>query len=180
MLKGLFAEPERAPRQARKLLAWLSLLAFIAGITRPEGPVIGIVLAAAFFINSLIRRKPFKGLIKDLIFLAVPFTLLYGTFFIARFSYYHKLWPNTYYFKTAYQGDALVLIKMFIAVAGFSLVFGLLSLIDPRKRSLLLPAYLYIGLMLILLNGVDPVMGQDNRHASVAIALTAIIFAFTS
>jgi len=174
--KLYLASLEAPPSIARGLLTGLSTMVFFLGITRPEGPAIGIVLAISLVLRSLINKKRLKAFLIDLTYLAGPFVILYGAFFLARYSYFQEIWPNTYYFKTAFRGDPESLIKMFLAVAAYPLIFGLLGLKNRLKRELLIPAYLYIILLVFLLHGVDPVIAHFNRHASVAVSLTAMVF----
>jgi arabinofuranosyltransferase len=73
-----------------------SLMFALASLTRPEGILVFGLAACYLFILAGLKRNSFHGLV---LFIS-PFIILYGTYFIWKFNYYGKLFPNTFYIKS--------------------------------------------------------------------------------
>lgn len=72
-----------------------SILFSLASLTRPEG-VLAFCLAAGFLLAALIIKNTLPRQVLEFI---LPFLILYGLYFVWRFGYYGKLFPNTFYIK---------------------------------------------------------------------------------
>jgi hypothetical protein len=173
---SLYRESRTAQgKRGRGLLALTGFMVFLSGFTRPEGPVIGIVIGFFLIAEGVLDRRKLKDIVVDAAFLAAPFFFCYGFYFMARWSYFGAVWPNSYYFKTGYGGDPWRLIAMFFEVAAIPLIFGVVSLASPKSRRFPVFLYAYIGLTVGLLYGVDPVVAHHNRHALTALAALSIL-----
>ncbi len=75
-----------------------SLVFLLLALTRPEGN-----LYFAFFACYVLMRKLlFKEVVKPFVPGCLLFITGYGMFMLWRFSYYHLLFPNTYYAKVSF------------------------------------------------------------------------------
>lgn len=72
-----------------------SILFTLAALTRPEG-VLAFSLASGFLLVALTIKKVSA---RQLLEFILPFIILYGVYFIWRFNYYGKIFPNTFYIK---------------------------------------------------------------------------------
>jgi arabinofuranosyltransferase len=84
-----------ANREEGRFFLISSVLFSLSALTRPEG-VFAFSLAAGFLLTLLIFKKANRWQFLEFI---LPFIILYGVYFIWRFSYYGKLFPNTFYIK---------------------------------------------------------------------------------
>jgi hypothetical protein len=73
-----------------------SLFFLAAALARPEGIML-FALALAYIVVLAIKKE--IPVTSSLLFI-IPFSLLYGTYFLWRWDFYGKLLPNTYYIKT--------------------------------------------------------------------------------
>lgn len=156
----------------RTLLA-CSILIFIASITRPEGPIIGITISIHLIISSITNRRSIKELLIDILLLAAPFIILYSSYFLIRYNYFGEIWPNTYYCKTSNVDKPWKLIINFITTSFPYLAIGLYSFKKGCKQPAIYILYLYIFLTQGLLYNVDPIIGHYNRHS-----LTSVLFGY--
>lgn len=166
-----------------KILSICSVLVFIAGLTRPEGPFLGIVFSLVLIVYRLVEKKRDKILFNEVMYLAVPFVLLYGVYFAMRYAHFGEIFPNTYYCKTGYAGDPLKLIKHFWELAWPLILIGVLGFLlrlkhADRPEVLSLVTFLvYIMGATTLLYGVHPVIAYYNRHALVIFVVACMLFA---
>jgi arabinofuranosyltransferase len=83
-------------RKASKSFLLSSLLFCLAALTRPEGVPIFAVLAAFLVFFASTGKSSFRQVMSFLL----PFTILYGAYFLWRYGYYGRFLPNTYYVKS--------------------------------------------------------------------------------
>jgi len=85
---SVFVHSERAQQsKSLWLLAACSLLVFLASITRPEGPVLGIVIGSYLLGSGILCRTQKISLLEKVAFFTIPFIALYGFYF--HILYYH-------------------------------------------------------------------------------------------
>lgn len=120
-----------------KFIVYSSVLFSIASLTRPEGAFI-------FFLNFLFlvimsfknkEKQNFTVVIKKFLLPLLIFLIIYGTYFIWRYSYYGYLMPNTFYAKTGFDNQFARGLYYCFKFYRESLAMGLL---------LIFPAYLII------------------------------------
>ena len=140
------AEPRGWIRGA--LLAVCILLA----MTRPEGPfVVGIVLATRA-LQARFRGGAWRAAAGDLL----AFAILFGSYFVWRWSYFGLPFPNTFYAKT--QGGTHGLIDGAQYILSFARDSG---------------GALFLGLALVPL-----ATGRVSRLYTIALAATVAVFIF--
>jgi len=126
-----------------------SVLLLLIALTRPEGILFAVFLAAYLGFRHLSKKEPLRPYLPGLIIIAAGYSL----FLLARFSYFHALVPNTYYAK----GSLPLLIRSglgFFTARGFItryLYFAMLLLMLwksrglPVERRLLAPLYCFMA-----------------------------------
>ena len=163
---------------SKKSLLWLGITGFfvaLTGITRIEGPLVGIAIVICLLLDELAKKSSWKSIFTKLLVLAAPFLLIYGVYFLLRFLWFKELLPNSYYCKKGFTGNPRTLIDMFLVENKAYLLIGLIGFLNKKARTSLLAMYSYIILLLIGLYGTDPIIGHYNRHSLIAVALTGII-----
>ncbi len=156
-----------------------ALVAALAGMTRPEGPLVAIGIGAALslrWIRMTLSRAPIeerKIAFRACVLFASIFGVLYGSYFGWRLFYFGRLLPNTVYCKAFWDGDPWSLLVEFwrdwSIVIYASLVFPLRR-IDERHAMLWGIPLLYA----VALYGADPVVAYASRHFLAAVALLAV------
>jgi hypothetical protein len=130
--------------------SWLPLA--LLGMTRPEGPLVFVVLLAVKLYDLRMKR----GQPRQAILWLGGFVAIYATYFLWRWSYFGELLPNTYYAKTSggaiqYRIGAMYLIDflttqgLVYASLGFVGLAGALACV-MRTRNSLFAVLLLIGL----------------------------------
>lgn len=175
----LFDRSRQAVDPSRRLflLGTTSLVVFLCGLTRPEGPVVGILLGAFLVADGIVRRERSKAIAIQALWLALPFAVLYSGYFALRYAHFGRLWPNTFYCKVANAANPWTIISMFLETGGIPLLIGLGGLLNTGKRRVLALLYGFILLNTALYYGVDPIIGHLNRHAMISLALASAVFA---
>lgn len=151
-------------------------LAFLASLTRPEGPVVVIAMVAALIVYILTSRataEPSEGAtrtaasasagLRACAILLLAFGIPYALYFLWRWSYFGRLLPNSVYCKGAWEGDSFTLLKSFW---GDWKILILLSLAIPWSAVGVKRLFIWmltVGYLVILI-GVDPIIGYVNRH----------------
>jgi arabinofuranosyltransferase len=146
-----------AGRSSPRMYALSSLALGLAGLTRPEGPMLFAGVVAWYFLDSRLRQR-FS--FKELLFLALPFVLLCGAHYLFRYSYYGQWLPNTYYAKvvrpwpdaglsylTAAFCDSGLYILAPLAVLGAVLRLGRRDTLHVLSAVLVVPHAVYIMLV---------------------------------
>ena len=159
-------------KRRHTFLFTLSFLTFLSGITRPEGPIIGLFIAGVLFLRSLVHKQKVNEMLHDLIWLAAPFLLFYGIYFSIRYAHFGKLWPNTFYCKSGYAEDMWFIIKMYLISAKFPLIIGIFAFFSKHTWRIAFILFGFIVLNTALYFGVDPMVAHLNRHTIISMALT--------
>lgn len=147
-------------------LAVAAVLALLAGITRPEGPMVGIFLAMALAWRVGLDRCSW-GLV-----LAV-YALPMAAYQAWRISYFGALLPHSVVCKLDYGGDPAALTRDFWELVGPMAIFALAfpwRRVDARHAILCGVPAAYAA----LLYGADPIIGHWNRHGLAAYALLLV------
>lgn len=172
-------------RRALGLGALAGCLLLCASLTRAEGPVLLVLLAALFIGKCLwltraqraddaswlmtMREvaRPYLGPVVALFALGGG---LYTLYFVWRANHFGHLVPNTVLCKASYTRDPWHLIRD--AWGSFHLMF-LLAWLYPLTRTSFARVYMLAVPLLyaLILYGADPIIGHDNRHFLAAYAL---------
>jgi hypothetical protein len=163
-------------------------LCTLACLTRPEAPLLCVVLGLTTLVDTGVRWRfagrggaggerdePGRALLVTVRAFALAFVLPYGLYFLWRTVHFGRLLPNTVYCKSAFSetGDPWTLIRVFWDEGK---VFLLLALVqDPKKLGArALPLFLLPMAYAAALYGADPIVGQFSRHFLAAIALLVV------
>ncbi len=156
-------------RYRRNWLSVAGLVAAVAAMTRPEGAVIFICLSAAFGFDALRRRRAGetdlrRRFVRAGLALLLPFALLFGGYFLLRWAYYGRFWPNTVYCKGSYDGSSAFLQHRNLwSEAPF--VLALMPLVPVRRLDARWAVLWGIPVVYgVLLIGVDPIVTYFDRH----------------
>jgi hypothetical protein len=133
-----------------RVLILSSILFSLSSLTRPEG-VLAFCLALGFLLAALVLAKTSPAQVLKFVW---PFIVLYGVYFIWRFSYYGKMFPNTFYIK---EPSSLLLplgiqyYKRFLigCPIWIPLIPALIAGIRARLRGLLLGDYFIAAFFLV-------------------------------
>ncbi|HLD88583.1 MAG TPA: hypothetical protein VI894_00100 [Candidatus Nanoarchaeia archaeon] len=141
----------------------------LLALTRPEGAVLFVFsfFYLAFFNYKKMRifnhnEVRIKKLIRRMLLWALPFIIIYGSYFMWRLFYYGNFFPNTFYAKKMLLGglsDILMFNKyafIFILLAIFLFAF------EKRKKEYYYLAFVILFLNLTVLN-IRTVMGFNFR-----------------
>ncbi len=79
-------------------LPWSAVTLAAAAMTRPEG-LIAVAVTGVFYLAGFVASTQRPRNYLDVLAWAGVFTLLYGPYFVWRFTYYDYLLPNTFYAK---------------------------------------------------------------------------------
>ena len=144
-----------------------SLSCFLIGLTRPEGPIVFLVL---FFFLFKEKWEKLKVFAKDFLFLSLPFSILYTTYFVWRFFYFGYFFPNTYYarqltlFSTYGKQLAMggfYLTSFFSDQIAFLLIIILLPLLFKKEAS---SSFKFLAFILLSYLGFIFLAGGDWNH----------------
>ena len=174
LLRGLGYKAMPIARGSMRFTYWFfaGLLLALAGLTRPEGGVVGAIFFLIAYCNLPNRRKSLPGFALGL----TVFALLYGIYFIWRWHYFGLLLPNSVYCKGFAKSHWLVLDKSYLTFAWPFLLLGLVGIFsnktktaghDRRLYFLWIPSVVY----LIFLAQADPVSAMSQRLFLPAFAL---------
>lgn len=169
---------------ARRCSTWLvssAVLAALAAMTRPEGPIIGAALVAVGGIQLLIMARQegrdsgarllLKLGLRDLALFSLIFSLIFGAYFLWRYDYYGRLFANTVYCKHGTGHQDSVLLQDYAALAWPALALGLVAL-RRATRDIRLAHFLVLPVVYaLLLFEASPIIGYHHRHALLAYAL---------
>ena len=83
--------------ETQRNFSWVAVVLALAAMTRPDGAVIFAVISSHFFVVEWRRTgKPFSKRIWQWV---LAFAVVYGSYFLWRYTYYGYLLPNTAYAK---------------------------------------------------------------------------------
>lgn len=144
------------------------LLLALAGMTRPEAPALMVL----FVFLLLFLREPSSDakMWQMLVFFCVTFIVCFAPYFLWRWHYYGRFFPNPVYCKGFTNILMFELDKNYLRLIW---PFGIMALPAIWKNNescyyfLWLPSVIY----LILLIGADPIVAFDNRLFLPAFAL---------
>ena len=166
LLRGLGFKSVPEPRGESCWGSWLAAgtLLALAGLTRPEGGVVGVFfLVIAYFNIRQDRQSRYCFVLGGSVF-----ALIYGTYFLWRWHYFGLLMPNTVYCKGFATSHGLILDKSYLKLVWPLLMLGLLGIFgkknqrtgsDRRLYFLWTPSLIY----LIFLAEADPVSAMAQR-----------------
>lgn len=158
-------------RPSGKVAFTTAILAFLLGVTRPDGNLIAILgIVTAIILNQDARRI---RIAKYLLW----YVGLGAVYFVWRYWYFGHLFPLPFYVKVAHSflgGLPIVseFVKFFVMRAGVPLLVGL-SLVRKRHLSILIPGAAY----LIFYIFPEHMMGQNFRFLA---PVTPVIILFIS
>lgn len=165
-------EPGALPSPRLLLLA--GLLAFLASITRPEGPLVAVGIGIGLSVHlSALSDTPWRSRVRVLSWFLLAFAVPYCAYFGWRWLHFERLLPNTVYCKSQHGEGSLQIISDYGELAWPYVVLALAH--DWRKRDPRVIVLLAIPLLYaITLVNVDPIIGMYNRHALTAWALLLV------
>ncbi|WED43914.1 protein LphB [Legionella cardiaca] len=150
--------------EGRKKANWFYLviagfLLAVAGLTRPEAPVLMLIFYGLAIIDKpkTMQRHYFAGLLLSCLTVA----LLFLPYFVWRWDYYGRLFPNAVYCK-GFRDFSLELDLAYLNLIWPFVLFALPAIFkakDKRHYFLWLPSLAY----LLLLIGADPIVAFSNR-----------------
>ena len=156
LLKGLKSSPQH--------MAFAAFLLAIASLTRPEAPILmAIFMVFAWFLDQSDSRAGLK------MFVSI-FMLCFVPYFLWRWHYFGRLFPNPVYCKGLTEGYDFTLIKQYLTLAWPFMALAVPAIWfshDKRHYFLWLPSIVY-GVLLI---GASPLVAFDNRLFLPAFAL---------
>ncbi len=174
-----YREHERPrARESTSGLAGAGALTALAGMIRPEGPLLAIVLLLALLLHfgAALRQGDASERGRALRLLATftaTFALPYSAYFAFRAAYFGRLLPNPVYCKAAFNGDSWVLLRD--AWYDFWPLLVLASAASWRRQNPSLLVLFAVPLAYaLLLHGVDPEVGYHSRHFLAAFPLVAV------
>lgn len=171
-------------------LAASGVLVALAGMTRPEGPLVGVALGVALLVDVSARSMGYRKAsnrgaarlalrrgARRAAVLALGFAIPYGAYFVWRLGYFRRVWPNTVYCKARYGGDPFAVIGPFVTMAWPAFALAVAGLATRRRRpdARALALFLAVGLYLVAFYGVDPIISRMNRHFLTALALVLVL-----
>lgn len=172
----------RAKREAGYHATWLGaagIMSALAGMTRPEGPLIFLIAAGTLVLDGLVRFRSgdlddWRRARRAVFALVLPFGILYGGYFLIRMFYFGRLLPNTIYCKSNFRGAPPFKQHLhYWTQAAPQLLFALLI---PLRR--LDPRHFFIwGVPIaygILMYRVDPIISRFDRHFMAAHAFVCV------
>ncbi len=153
-----------------RYLIYSSVLFSLSALTRPEGVYF-------FFLNSLFllisfwsnrSKERFLGLAGRLLLPVVIFLVIYGSYFIWRFSYYGYIFPNTFYAKTGFDNQILRGLYYCFKFYRESMAMGLLLIFpvyliikERRNKKIIYVLFIILGYLLyVILIGGDNLLVQ--------------------
>ena len=169
---------ERAePARARRALALAGVLVLVAALTRPEGPLVGVAIAAGAVAEG-VRRRPgttdgrragWRRTWAIVAPVALVSALPYALYLGFKLAWFGDLIPNSVRCKAIFDGDPWALLRDALPLIAWTLPLAALALAwKPDQRRVGLAAF--AALSLAILHGADPILGHGNRHALAAYA----------
>jgi hypothetical protein len=183
-LSSVSARDDSEPRISFLLLG-AGLVATIVGMTRPDGPIVGLGLGFIGILNLWIasrsekpRSEAFRrltriGLRKIMVF-GLAFAVPFAAYFVWRLSYYGRLFPNTVYCKHHPGFTDMTLLKDYARLAWpvviCSLPLVLRKYFDGRFVFFWLLPVAYASLLI----NASKIIGHYHRHVLMAYSLLLI------
>lgn len=153
----------------------IGLFVFLAGVTRPEGPLMGIVIGVVLVFLRLYQRN-YRRFVAEALPMGLTFFTLYGVYFYCRWSYFGEIFPNTYYVKS--HTGHLDVPREFLLTAALPLLIGAAGLFNRQWRLMLITITLYMAAATCLVIGAHPVISFLNRLMLTPLLLSAVMMVF--
>lgn len=144
------------------------VLLAIAGLTRPEAPAVVALFACLLLFHR--SKAQWPGLGKNAFIFCATFILLFSPYFVWRWHYFGRLFPNPVYCKGITGSFDWTLDKQYLHLVWPFFILAIPAIwksCDKRHYFLWLPSLLYC----VLLMGASPVVAFDNRLFLPAFAL---------
>jgi hypothetical protein len=126
---------------------WCGLLFTAAAMTRPDGILFFAFCAAYLFLTS-IKLKHWKPFIAFML----TFLLLFGSYFLWRYSYYEQLLPNTFYAKTNFTEEKFSIGLRYVSRFAGSIILIIVAVIFLLWKNLASIKTLSVKAILLLLS----------------------------
>ena len=166
-------------------------IVFLAAVTRPEGPLVGVAIAIGIVAEVARRRSGASRTTTTRVSARAAIARLlapvaatgagpYLVYSAWKWVHFGDLLPNSVRCKALWHGDPLALLRDAAPLVAWTLPFALWAVV--RRPSLRRVALLSFGLLsLAILYRTDPIIGHANRHALAAwAALLAVAAAGVS
>ena len=126
---------------------WSGLLFTAAAMTRPDGVLFFSLCAVYLFLMSIKVKhwKPFIAFV-------LTFLLLFGSYFLWRYSYYKELLPNTFYAKTNFTEEKFFIGLRYVSRFAGSIILVMVAVIFLMWKNLAQMKTLSAKAMLLLLS----------------------------
>lgn len=142
-----------------KFLVLSALLLSLAGMTRPEAPV--LMIAFFFLIGWDYPESDVKARLWGMFYFGLTILIVYCPYFLWRWHYFGSLVPNSVHCKGFVNNTSeldLSYLKLIWPLAVLAIPV-LLKAKDKRHYFLWVPSIVYLALLF----GADPVVAFDNR-----------------
>lgn len=151
--------PDNRKKPKLTFFALAGFLLALAGLTRPEAPALMLLFCSLTLVDrpKIMRGDYYKGLL----LCCFTFLFFFLPYFLWRWTYYGRLFPNPVYCKS-FTGFYAFLDKSYLHLAWPFLLLALPAIVwakDKRHYFLWLPSVVY----LVLLINADPVSAFANR-----------------
>ena len=168
----LRAKDRRDTSHRRSLLSAAGFTGFLLSLTRPEGPV--IVLVLLLYVALGFGGEGRKPSIASLTWIKLPFLVPYLAYTVWRVLFFERLLPNSVACKAGHTAAPFALISDFLSFAWIYIALAFVALLFERTARHPLLWSLPIVYLLILYN-VDPIMSHHNRHFLTALPFVLIM-----
>lgn len=151
---------------AMKGTAALGILAGIICLVRPDGILLVIAIAIAISLEAFQANRVDGRLIRtgqSLLGFGLGVLVIGGSYTAFRISYFGRILPNSALCKAMWNGDPLVLLREALPHGG-PLALGTLVGLGIARRTAYLPLVIFPLLTAMSLIGVDPIIGDFQRH----------------
>lgn len=159
-------------------MPWSAVVLAAAAMTRPDG-LIAAAVTGGFKLAAL-RGQDRRRALDQAVAWSVVFLLLYGSYFLWRYTYYDHLLPNTFYAKVAARSAVFDRGLIYLQNEGLStqllpLLVGtvFLAVARPRLRH---DAMYVIGLCGLMLAAVVPEGGDFMGHARFLVPTLPLLY----
>ncbi|MCH7718035.1 MAG: hypothetical protein IIB21_01070 [Chloroflexi bacterium] len=157
---------------------WSAVVFIAAAMTRPEG-LIAVAVTGGFVLAEVVQATDRQRVLRRAAVWGGLFLLLYGSYFLWRYSYYDYLLPNTAYAKAELSRTFLDRGLAYITISGLKYhlpaMFAGMAILLSRPRLRRDAAYI-IALTGFLLAGVAFEGGDDFRHGRFIIPVLPLLF----
>ncbi len=164
------AELRGQPNAARNWLLASGAAVLLAALTRPEGPLVGLAIAAGAVAEGWRQAgtgSPWRrtaALVAPVALASAPAWLLYLGWKVAWFG---DWLPNSVRCKALWEGDPWLLLREALPLVGWTLPLAACAVV-ARPNLLRVALSIFALASLAILYGVDPIVGYGNRHVLAA------------